>query len=605
MAESTHVTEPEEATEINMSTSTPPPANTETMAEKLPPSLSSEPEELSKVPTNKLEKHETEPEYPSLRRLIPSVAAIYMAFFLVALDRTIIATAIPQITDDFHSLGDIGWYGSAYMLTGCGFQLLMGRVYTFYNSKKVFISSIVVFEIGSAICGAAPNSVVFIIGRAIAGSGSSGIFSGAIVIIMNLVPLHKRPVLQSLVGAIFGIASVAGPLLGGVFTTKVSWRWCFYINLPVGGVAIATMILILHTAEPKAADTPWREQVKKLDPIGTIFFFSSVVCLLLALQWGGSTYSWNDGRIIALLVLFILLTSGFVFIQVWKPDTATVPPRIIKNRNIIGAMWAQLLRGSSMMTLVYYLPTWFQAIKGVSAFQSGIDTLPLIFGLVVASIIAGALVQRIGYYLPFMYASSVVMSIGAGLMTTFAPNTGHEKWIGYQAIVGLGLGLGMQQGSLAAQACLPRIDAPTGISLVMFCQQFGGAVFVSIGQNIFSNELASGLKSVAGIEPSAVVNIGATELKSVVNPANLRAVISAYNGALDKVFIAAAALSCFSIIALPMMEMKNIKPKPGQKGGPPAPAGPKSGDGEQNGAVDVDVEKGDLEDQSTKKDEQQ
>lgn len=382
------------------------------MVEKLPASQSSEAQELLKTPMENRDKHDAEPEYPSLQRVIPIVFALYMAFFLVALvrpslylytrplltftqDRTIIATAIPRITDDFHSLGDVGWYGSAYLLTGCSFQLLMGRIYTFYNPKKVFLCSITIFEIGSAICGAAPNSVVFIVGRAIAGTGSSGIFSGAIVIIMNLVPLHKRPMIIGLNGAIFGIASVAGPLLGDAFTTKVSWRWCFYINLPIGGLAIAVLVVILHIPGARAADTPWRDQVKQLDPIGTIFFVSGIVCLLLALQWGGSTYPWNDGRIIALLVLFILLIFVFMFFQGWKPETATVPPRIIKNRSIAAGMWSQLTVGASMMVMVYYLPFWFQAIINVSAYKSGIDTLPFILSLVVASLSAGALVTNL------------------------------------------------------------------------------------------------------------------------------------------------------------------------------------------------------------------
>ena len=328
------------------------------------------------------------------------------------------------------------------MLTGSSFQLLTGRIYTFYNPKYVFIASIALFEIGSIICGAAPSSTAFIVGRAIAGSGSSGIFSGAIVILMNLVPLHKRPLLQGLIGAIFGIASVLGPLLGGVFTTKVSWRWCFYINLPIGGVAMAVLAIILHIPGASKANTPWREQVNQLDPIGTVFFISGIVCLLLALQWGGTTYAWKDARITALLVLFALLISAFIAIQAWKKETATVPPRIIKNRSIAAGMWSQFSVGSSMMVMVYYVPIWFQAIKDVSAVKSGIDTLPLVLSLVVSSITAGALVARVGYYVPFMIANGVIMSIGAGLITTFTPFTGHSEWIGYQVIFGFGLGLG-------------------------------------------------------------------------------------------------------------------------------------------------------------------
>ena len=382
------------------------------------------------------------------------------------------------------------------------------------------------------------------------------------MIIVRIVPLHKRPILQGCVGAVFGVASVAGPLLGGVFTSDVSWRWCFYINLPVGGFALVVLTFILKIpTSGKKEILSWKQQLIRLDPIGNAFLMPAMVCLILVLQWGGSTYSWSDGRVIALLVLFGILITSFVLVQLWRQDTGTVPPRIVKQRSIAAGMWIQFCTGSAMMTLIYYIPIWFQAIKDASAVRSGIMNLPLVLSLVAASVLSGISVQKLGYYTPFILASSVIMPIGAGLITTWTPTTLHPEWIGFQVLFGLGLGMGMQQSSLAAQAVLQRKDVPTGISLIMFCQQLGGAVFVSVGQNIFNNKLIQGLRGVPGVTPRAVVGIGATELRDYVPPEAIPMVLKAYNAALVDVFRVALAMACFTIIGSSLMEWRNIKPK--------------------------------------------
>ena len=457
----------------------------------------------------------------------------------------------------------------------CAFQLLFGRIYTFYSAKTVFIAAIFLFEVGSAICGAAPNSTSFIIGRAVAGVGGSGAFSGAIVIIMHTVPLHKRPIFQGLIGAIFGVSSVVGPLLGGVFTTKVSWRWCFYINLPIGGVAILILFFILHLPAPKNANMPLRQQIAQLDPIGTSLFMPAVICLLLALQWGGSTYAWNSPRIIVLLVLAFVLASGFIAVQFWKKDLATVPPHIVYNRSIAAGMWVQFCAAGAMMIMIYYLPIWFQAIKDVSAVKSGIMNLPLILSLVLGTISAGIAVTKMGYYTPFMIAQGIIMSIGAGLITTFSPTTPHPQWISYQVVFGFGLGIGAQQATFAAQACLKPKDAPTGVSLILFMMQLGGTVFVSVGQNVFTNEFVKGLKGVPGLEDArAVVGTGATELRKVVPKDVLPRVLAVYNGALVKSFQVALAMACLSFLGSILMEWKNIKKDKGKRSKAGAEKGP-------------------------------
>lgn len=297
--------------------------------------------------------------------------------------------AIPSITNQFNSIDDIGWYGSAYLLTFCAFQLLFGKIYSFYNPKWVFVTAVVIFEIGSAICGAAPNSTALIIGRAIAGLGSSGIFGGSVIITFFTVPLHLRPIFSGIVSLVIALASVTGPLIGGGFTEHVTWRWCFYLNLPIGAAAIVVVMLVLKMPPARKAGTPIREQFLQMDPLGNLCLMPGVVCLLLALQWGGATYPWNSGRVIALLVLAAVFLLAFVGIQIWLPDTATIPPRIMKQRSIAAGVVFTLMVTAAMMTFNYYLPIWFQAIKSATPVHSGVMMLPTVISSAVASLISG------------------------------------------------------------------------------------------------------------------------------------------------------------------------------------------------------------------------
>lgn len=221
-----------------------------------------------------------------------------------------------------------------------------------------------------------------------------------------------------------------------------------------------------------------------------------------------------------------------------------------------------------MITLVYYIPLWFQAVKGTDAVQSGIDSLPFVFSLVGASIMSGALITKTGWYNPFMLACSVLMSIGAGLLTTFQTDASSAEWIGYQIIFGFGLGMGMQQSGLAAQAVLVRKDVSTGVSLMFFAQSLGGAVFVCISQSVFTNNLVSNLSLIPGVDAALVLRTGATDLWSVISSADLPRVLSVYNTAITKAFTVALAISCFSILPALGVEWKNVKGL--RQGGPPA-----------------------------------
>ncbi|KAL9081337.1 MAG: hypothetical protein Q9159_007345 [Coniocarpon cinnabarinum] len=480
------------------------------------------------------------------------LSGLYLSIFLVGLDRIIIATAIPSITDRFNSINDIGWYGSAYMLGDAILTPLFGRIYQLYPTKWVFLVSLVVFEAGSALCGAAPSSAAFIVGRIIAGAGAAGIFCGGIMIIVPLVPLRKRPVFTSIFGIAFSVSSVLGPLVGGAFTDN--------------SFTVIAVLLFLDLKSPTRERGPLFEQVKQLDPIGLVFFVPSMVCLILALQWGGTTYSWADPKIIGLLVTFSLTFLGFLVTEAMTPATAMAPARVVLNRSVAGAMTFMFLLSGGMMIVLYYLTIWFQAAQGQSAMAAGIRTFPLVLSLVLFSILAGILTQKVGYCVPAMLMSPIFCSVGGGLLSTLTPRAGSNQWIGYQVIYGLGIGAGFQTSTLVPQAVLPRADVSLGMALMFFMQQIGGSVFLSVAQNIFSNQLVDRISGLADINAEAIINTGATALRSAVPPNMAGTIVDAYSFAVTRVFFLTAALSAATIVSVVCIEWKSIKAKDATNG---------------------------------------
>ncbi|KAM7223076.1 Major facilitator superfamily domain containing protein [Rhypophila decipiens] len=537
-----------------------------------------EPETVKGVP----DQVSTTVEYPHLAGipLALIICSLSISVFLCALDETIIVTAIPKITDDFHSLQDVGWYGSAYFMTFATFQLVYGKLFSLYPIKTIFAIAIAIFEIGSLICGTAPSSPVFILGRALAGLGSSGINAGFIIILAASLPLERRPVFVPCYAVMYGLAAVVAPLLGGALAASdATWRWCFYLNLPLGGLAVFILLIFCHLPEKittlASQTSSWKDKMNEMDIPGTGILIPSVVSLLLALQWGGaSQYAWNSPVIIALLVLSGLGLGVFVVLQIYKGDRATIPPRIIKQRSVACSACFVFFASGTVTIFQYYLPIWFQAIQNVSPLDSGIRILPTTLSVALFSFLAGLGVAKTGYYTPFMIVGVAMLTGGAFFTATaLTISSPSQIWIGSQLLFGTGAGIGIQQAHTAAQTVLEPADVPTGAVILIFSHVMGGVVFIPVAQSIFTSRLLSGLEAIQGpgkpgpgsLEPKEILNMGANgfrDLSSLSNNADLlKRVLEAYNCALTSAFLAGAVVACAGVVASLGMEWISIRKK--------------------------------------------
>ncbi|GAB1202345.1 hypothetical protein APSETT445_000957 [Aspergillus pseudonomiae] len=434
--------------------------------------------------------------------------------------------------------GDAKSSCDAYLLTTASSQLLIGKFYTIYNIKWVFLTALLIFEVGSAICGAAPNSVALILGRAIAGCGNAGLLSGALLILTH----SSKPL-----------------------TSSKSWRWCFYINLPIGAVTFFAVALIFRpTNLPKTGDAQTGlDLVMRFDPLGTCLFMPAVICVLLAIQWGSTTYDWNNGRIIALFVVFGVLLLAFLFIQWRAQDNATVPPRIIQKRTVWSCAIYQFTLGAGFFVFVYYVPIWFQAVQGISAIESGKRALPMLVGNIVGTTASGVVVAAIGQFAPFMILGTILTSVGGGLLTLFNPTTTTAQWIGYQVLVGVGIGVGWQQPIVAVQTVVSMEDLPTATAILSFAQKIGGSLFVSVAQTAFTNKLVRELAAtVPELDSSAVLQDGASDLARHIPKQYLSAVVKAYSTGLTNAFLVGTVLVVLSVVGSAFVEWKSTK---GQK----------------------------------------
>lgn len=458
---------------------------------------------------------------------------------------------IPQITNEFHALNEIGWYGSAYLLTTCAFQPIFGRLYSHCSAKWTYVSATLWFTIGSVISASAPSSSFLVVGRAVSGVGAAGLLSGAFIIIAMLTTPAKTPIFQGIISAMFGLSSVSAPLIGGLFTDLITWRLCFYILVPIGFLAICLLLVCLDLPPARSSWATTYQAIQELDVGGTALFLTAFTCLLFALQYGGIWYSWADWHSAGLLAISGMLTIIWLCDQVWMGENAMIPLRMIRHPVVAAVGFFILCIFGQFTVSMYFIPIYFQAVKGDRAEEAAINILPLVAAAVVLSLLVGILVSRLALSTPFLFcACSILSALGSGLFLTLNTDTANHFTLVFQLVQGVGTGLALQLPPVAVQSVLPRQDVPIGVATILAMEFLGASVFVSVANNLFNQKLLKYVEArrIPGLISSQLVEGGVTSVYDLVSADDKPKIRQAYAGAIHWPFGVAVALACISVI---------------------------------------------------------